>query len=1377
MMTLRSLRGLGLVLTLAGAAAAQTVTLTDVSPNPATPQDNVFIIAQVTPPAQVGPSGGPIPWPVSFFENGNLLGTVDAETFGGFAQISHGGFSVGTHVITATIPSSPAPIASLPVNLVVRPNLVVSPTPSTYCQPVTLTGAPPIFFEASSIIFVDTFATNLTTLGTVVLDSSGAASFTTSSPLPAGTHTLGAAVFSPFSTFATLTHIVNKLTPGVTLLTAPNPSALGQSVVMTATIGSCNATGTVTFLDGGVALGTVPVASGMAVFSTSALALGTHPITARYDGDSNNNVSVSNTVNQIVTSTPSMVFTAEPNPSAACQNVILTATLTPPDIPTPPASFTRRIAGPPVTGTVTFADGNTPLGTVPINLGVATLQTTLLAGNHRLTAVYNPDAGYSPTSAFVNQVVNPAVPTVTLTSTPNPSVLNQAVTMTAMVVGCRTVTGSINFLDGTGSLATVALSGGQASFTTSTLTVGTHPLSARYGGDTNNTAATSNTVNQVVGKNATTTTVTAAPNPSIFGQAVLLTATVRIALSSQIATGTVTFLDGSTALGSATLNASGIATLTVSTLAVGSHTITATYGGSETLGGSSGTVDVVVNKASTTTTISLSTTSAIQGSAVTVTATVVPASASGQVTFFDNGTSVGTATLSNGTASISIRPGFGAHAVTASYGGDNSFLGSTSTAASLRVLNPVTIEFTAVPNPAGFGQVVTLTARLSPASVTGVVTFKEGSTTLGVAGLANGVATATVSTLAVGNHTLTANYAGDSATSPGSATLTLTVGKATTTLSLSANPNSLEPGGSTTLTARVTPAGATGTVTFSEGDQTLGSAQLSNGTASIQATFATAVTHMVTASYGGDTNFNGSVSSPVAIAVGLPPTTTTLTATPSNPGFGQAVALAATVSPAGATGSVTFSDGATTLGTATLSGGSASITVSSLLLGPHALTATYSGDATHGGSSGNATVTVVRAPTTTSVAASPSPATAGQAVTIVATIAPAAATGTVTFTDGGTMLGTATLTNGSASLTTNALAEGAHTLGVTYGGDGNFLGSSGSAALTVNPPPGASLAISGPASIPDGTVGRPYPSQTLTATGGTLPYTWTLAGSSTTTDLSVANSGNNGVLSGTPTTAGDFTVTVQVRDSATPPVTVSKTYNVTFAFEALPTINVSSSQISLGQGYPIALRGTLTLTFTPNAANLPANFVNRQLLFQNGTNTVQVDIPANSTAPVGIPAFQQGSIAGTITVTLTGVVNAQTGQAVTPFPSPAPVATVTVARGAPVIEVNSVKISNVSGTGFQVIFNGSSNTRDLTRADLTFTAANGTQLTGSQTFQVDLSAAGNGWFGSSDGQNGGGTFSVTVPFTFSGDAQAIPASVSVTVTNSAGTSAAVSGGR
>jgi hypothetical protein len=141
-------------------------------------------------------------------------------------------------------------------------------------------------------------------------------------------------------------------------------------------------------------------------------------------------------------------------------------------------------------------------------------------------------------------------------------------------------------------------------------------------------------------------------------------------------------------------------------------------------------------------------------------------------------------------------------------------------------------------------------------------------------------------------------------------------------------------------------------------------------------------------------------------------------------------------------------------------------------------------------------------------------------------------------------------------------------------------------------------------------------------------------------------------------------------------------------------------------------------------------------------------------------AIQQGTTAGTIVVTLTRLVAGTTD--VNPQPNPS--LSVTVPRLAPGTP-GSLTISNTS-TGFTVQFDAYSTPRDLSNVTFTFQAASGAQLQGTSfSFPLD----GTSWFSSTQGQANGGSFSVTMPFTFSGDTSAL-GSVTVTLSNSVGSS-------
>jgi len=176
-----------------------------------------------------------------------------------------------------------------------------------------------------------------------------------------------------------------------------------------------------------------------------------------------------------------------------------------------------------------------------------------------------------------------------LSSTANPSNPGASVTLTAQVTATVhgvtvTPTGSVNFIDGTTKLGSGTLnSSGQATYTTTALADGPHAIVAQYGGDTNFLPSNSKVYDQIVGKAAGVVSVTlvSSLNPATPGQSITFTATVKDALGGEpfVPSGKVTFNDGTTALGSGALNASGVATFTTSKLAAGMHSITAQYGG------------------------------------------------------------------------------------------------------------------------------------------------------------------------------------------------------------------------------------------------------------------------------------------------------------------------------------------------------------------------------------------------------------------------------------------------------------------------------------------------------------------------------------------------------------------------------------------------------------------------------------------------------------------------------------------------------------------------------------------------------------------------------------------------------------------------------
>jgi len=444
-------------------------------------------------------------------------------------------------------------------------------------------------------------------------------------------------------------------------------STFGQSVTFTASVSPSAATGAVQFFDGGNSLGTVALSGGTASLAAATLTAGTHSITASYGGDTNfagsTSSAVTQTVNQASTTT---ALTSSLNPSASGQQVTFTATVSP-------------SLGP--TGTVQFFDGGNSLGTVALNAGSASLMTAALTvGTHFIAATYNGNTNFSgSTSSPLAQAVGVVGTATALTSSLDPSVFGQPVTFTATVNPSSGPTGTVQFFDGVNSLGTVALGGGTASLTTSALAVGTHFITATYSGDTNFAGSTSSALTQTVSASAisTTTLLTSSLNPSAYGQQVTFAATVS---PSSGATGTVTFMDGASTLGTSALDASGVATFSTSTLVVGTHSITAQYSGDATHASStSSALSQTVNKTGTTITLTSDPNPSKSGRLVTFTATVSPSTATGTVQFFDGSISLGTAPLSSGQASFSTSSlSAGKHSITCVYSGNAVFEGSTS---------------------------------------------------------------------------------------------------------------------------------------------------------------------------------------------------------------------------------------------------------------------------------------------------------------------------------------------------------------------------------------------------------------------------------------------------------------------------------------------------------------------------------------------------------------------------------------------------------------------------------------------------------------------------------------------------------------------------
>jgi hypothetical protein len=303
-----------------------------------------------------------------------------------------------------------------------------------------------------------------------------------------------------------------------------------------------------------------------------------------------------------------------------------------------------------------------------------------------------------------------------------------------------------------------------------------------------------------------------------------------------------------------------------------------------------------------------------------------------------------------------------------------------------------------------------------------------------------------------GIHTLQYHSTDVAGNTEGLRTRTFTIKRATVTALLaSVNPSTV--GRSVTFTAKATATiGAipAGMVTFKDGPTVLGTAALSGGQAAFATNALHAGAHAITAVYSGSSTDLGSTSAPLAETVNKAATTTTLVSSLNPSRYWKPVTFTATINSAFgglAGGTVTFKDGANTLGTGNVNSNKATFTTQALLAGSHSITAVYSGGPSRiGSTSAVLTETVNKASTTTSLASSLNPSTKGKPVTFTATIVSAfggQVGGTVIFKDGTTALGTIAVNpaTNKAMFATSALAVGKHSITAVYSGGHNRTGS------------------------------------------------------------------------------------------------------------------------------------------------------------------------------------------------------------------------------------------------------------------------------------------------------------------------------------------------
>ncbi|MSP11330.1 MAG: Ig-like domain repeat protein [Chloroflexi bacterium] len=1016
-----------------GPLANIATTTTFSTPSPASPATNCQPVSFLVSVTRNDTTGAVISGTVSFTDNSTAISGCQNLALNGSGQatcnVSALTISGSPHTIAANYSGAPAgpdtlQASSNSINYTVNKatttiTVVGAPNASTYTQKVTFTAT--VTSACGNVTGVVFFNDNGTTIGTGAVNPATGIATLDTTELDAGTHKItvvygGDEDHSASDNYASpYSQVVNKATTTVAVTSSANPSVWGQPVTFQATVStgaSAVPSGAVIFKADGIYIGQANLnGSAQASFTTAALEVANHPITAEYEGDLNfsgntGNLSGGQTVNKADTTT---TVTSDKTPTVYGEQITFFITIS----PVPPG------AGAPGGNVLIKVDGN-DLVTVPVGLvgtGKAQFQTSPLgpipasASDHNITAFYQGDSHFNTSDNSATpykQHVNKANTATQVINGLTTSTVGQPVSILAQVTpvapGFGTPSGMVEFRDNGNLVATVPLVNGQVSQDITFSTPGTHVVNASYLGDANfNTSNANQAPDQTVTKADTTATLTSSGNPSFVGQLITFTVQVTISGSSAVAFvpgGTVAFNDNGipiTGCGSVPL-VGGTAQCATSTLTAGAHPVKVVYGGDANFNGTtSNQVTQNVNKGNTTTTVSsVPPGSAVLGAPVTFTAVVAPSSGtgvpSGNVKFLDGGSPIAGCTaqpLAAGLATCVISTlGAGNHAITAQYLGDTSYNTSVSNPPyqfSITAAGSAT-ALVGSANPTTYGQTVYFTATVTTGSgtPTGLVTFKDGAATVG-SGILDGTGNAYFSTNA------------------------LTVGL-----------------------------------------------------------------HPISAVYGGDNNFAGSTSNTINQQVNQASTTTTIANSPSTSVFGQAVLLTATVTinPPGLgtpTGPVTFTVGATVLGVVNLNAfGKAFLTTSTIPVGLNqTVTASFGGTANLAASNGTTLQTVNAASTTTTVVANPNPSLPGLVVTYTATVAPVAPgggtpVGTVNFTEGGSLsgCGAVPLVAGVATCSTTYGAAGSHTITATYTpGNGNHNGSNGQVIEDVSDTP-ADLSVS-----------------------------------------------------------------------------------------------------------------------------------------------------------------------------------------------------------------------------------------------------------------------------------------------------------------------------
>ncbi|MGX1768591.1 Ig-like domain repeat protein [Dietzia sp. NPDC055343] len=865
-----------------------------------------------------------------------------------------------------------------------------------------------------------------------------------------------------------------------------------------------------------------------------------------------------------------------------------------------PTTLTATVNPAAAAGTATFTIGGQGY-TATVSGGVATLEHTFPeAGDHVVVVDFTPTNGdrYLPSSGQTTISVDSETTATDLTLDPLTVTAGGTVQATATVTPAG-AEGEVEFAAGDETIRVPVTDDGTATAEFTAATAGELTVTATFHpADPDRYTTSTDTKSVDVTAEATQTVLTVDQDEVIPGDSVRATATV----SPAGAAGAVEFSNGETTV-SAPVNAEGIAVADIDATTTGPMEITATFlpGDTGRYSGSRDSLSVtVLDKITTSVSVSSGSGPARVDEPTTLTATVTPAAAAGTVEFTVDG-QTHTADVSGGVATVAHTfTTAGEHAVEAAFAPTNADRYESSTGQGTVTVKSeaTTTDLTLDPIQVTAGGTIQATAAITPAEAEGQVRFEYGDQ-IRTVDVENGSATAEFDAATAGTDTVTATFVPANPDRYTSSTdrKTVTVDAEATTTEVTVETGPIRVDEPTTLTATVTPAAAAGTVEFTIGEQTH-TATVTNGIATVEHTFTTAGGHTVAAEFTpADAGRHSGSTGQTTVSVESEATATDLSLDPIQVTAGGTIRATAAITPAEAEGQVRFEYGDQTR-TIDVANGSATAEFTAATAGTGTVTATFvpANPDRYTGSSDSKNIEFNAEAIATELSIDPAAVTVGETVTATATITPAGAAGTVEFAyDGQTT--TVQVANGTATAEFEATTTDAITATFVPADTGRYSGSSDTATFTVNAEATATDLTLDPIQVTAGGTIQATAAVTPAEAQGQVRFEY---GDQTRT-IEVAN--GSATAEFTAATAGTGTIKATFLP-ADPDRYTSSTDTETVQIDAEATgVSVTSGPATAGE--PTTLTAQVTPTGAAGTVEFTVDGQTHTATVRNGTTTVE----------------------------------------------------------------------------------------------------------------------------------------------------------------------------